>query len=257
MTPARIVTPPSYVAILVAAAAGAFLVAASSCRETEPVTSTSAPNWTARILEPREKTAAGPPPLLVLLHGVGADENDLFPLAAHLDPHFKVVSLRAPYDYYAGHAWFHLDIRPGGQVIPDVGQARATLADLVRWLAAAPDRYATDPRRTFFLGFSQGAMMSLGTLCTAPEGLAGVVALSGRSPKGLFECAATKEQIARVPLFVAHGTIDDVLPVASGRAINDEFRELSKDFTYREFPIGHGIAPDELELVAAWLAKHL
>lgn len=221
------------------------------------MTTDSAPNWTARVAEPRETRPGCLPPLLVLLHGIGADEHDLFPLAAHLDPRLEVVSLRAPYDYYSGHAWFHLDVRPGGELVPDVAQARATLADLVRWVAAAPGRYGTDPRRTFLLGFSQGAMMSLGALCTAPERVAGVVALSGRSPKGLFDCPAQREETARVPLLVAHGTLDDVLPVASGRAIRDEFQALSKDFGYREFPIGHGISPDELELVASWLTKHL
>ena len=239
-----------------AAFAGAFLLVASSCRDSR-VTTDPTPTWTARVAEPRQTSPGSPPPLLVLLHGIGADENDLFPLAAHLDPRLEVVSLRAPHAYYAGHAWFHLDIRPGGELVPDVAQARATLADLVRWVTAAPARYGTDPRRTFLLGFSQGAMMSLGVLCTAPERLAGVVALSGRSPKGLFDCPAAREEIARVPLLVAHGTLDDVLPVAFGRAIRDEFQGLSIDFTYREFPIGHGIAPDELELVASWLTKHL
>jgi phospholipase/carboxylesterase len=220
------------------------------------VTADSPPNWTARVAEPRQ-AATGSLPLLVLLHGIGADENDLFPLAADLDPRLTVVSLRAPHRYYAGHAWFHLDVRPGGQLVPDVAQARAALADLDRWLAAAPGRYGTDPRRTFLLGFSQGAMMGLGVLCTTPGRLAGVIALSGRSPKGLFDCPADRTEVARVPLFVAHGTLDDVLPVSQGRAIRDEFQRLSTDFNYREFPIGHGISPDELELIASWLAQHL
>jgi phospholipase/carboxylesterase len=239
------------------AIAAAFLLAASSCREgNAPVTADPAPTWTARVAEPREATA-GRPPLLVLLHGIGADENDLFPLAAHLDPRVKVVSLRAPERYYAGYAWFHLDVHPGGQLVPDVAQARAALGDLDRWLAAAPDRYRTNPRGTFLLGFSQGAMMSLGVLCTNPGRVAGVIALSGRSPKGLFDCPADRAEVARVPLLVAHGTQDDVLPVDRGRAIRDEFQSLSTDFTYREFPIGHGISPDELALVGGWLAKHL
>jgi len=221
------------------------------------VTTDSPPNWTVRSAEPRENRPGSPPPLLALLHGIGADEDDLLPLAAHLDPRLEVVSLRAPHRYYAGHAWFHLDVRPGGELIPDVAQAHATLADLVRWVASAPDRYRTDPRRTFLLGFSQGAMMSLGVLCTTPARLAGVIALSGRSPQGLFDCPADRAEVARVPLLVAHGTLDDVLPITHGRAVRDEFQGLSTDFTYREFPIGHGISPDELELVASWLAKHL
>ncbi len=199
----------------------------------------------------------GRPPLLVLLHGIGADENDLFPLAAELDPRFTVVSLRAPRHYHGGWAWFDIEFAPGGRVVPDVAQARATLADLVAWLEAAPGRLGTDPANTFLFGFSQGAMMSLGVLRTVPERLAGVVALSGRYSADLFPPAAPDDAVGRVPLFVAHGTHDDVLPVEHGRSVRDAFQPLSRDFTYREYPIGHAIGGDELRLVAEWLAARL
>jgi phospholipase/carboxylesterase len=60
-----------------------------------------------------------------------------------------------------------------------------------------------------------------------------------------------------VPVFVAHGTHDDVLPVAEGRRIRDTLGPRCTDFTYREYPVGHGIADDELAAVAAWLTTHL
>lgn len=216
----------------------------------------SPPAWVERVVAPRQP-AAGAPPLLVLLHGIGADERDLLPLAAALDPRLLVVSLRAPHDYPVGHAWFPLDLRPGGEVVADVAQARATLADLVRWLAAAPARHGTDPGRTFLLGFSQGAMMSLGALRAAPERLAGVIALSGGPVGDLFPATADAAAIARVPLLVAHGAHDDVLPIENGRRVRDAFQPQSRDFTYREFPIGHGIGDAELALVARWLGAHL
>src|SRR5262249_59666988 len=108
----------------------------------------------------------------------------------------------APHPYDVGFAWFRIDFRPGGAIVPDRTQAEATLADLVRWLAAAPARLGTDPDRTYLLGFSQGAMMSLGVLVTAPERIAGVVALSGRAPDDLFAGGAPRDAVARVPLFV-------------------------------------------------------
>ena len=107
------------------------------------------------------------------------------------------------------------------------------------------------------LGFSQGAMMTLGTLWTAPEILCGAVALSGRTPAGLFEASARAEAVAQVPLLVAHGTLDDVLPVRHGRSIRDAFDGLSHDFTYREYDVGHGIGADEIRFVSDWLADRL
>jgi phospholipase/carboxylesterase len=199
----------------------------------------------------------GRPPLLVLLHGIGADEHDLLPFAARLDPRLVVVGLRAPQAWQGGFAWFRIDFLPGGRIVPDVGQARDALARLVAWIAAAPDRHGTDAARTFLLGFSQGAIMSLGVLTSAPERLAGVVALSGRPPEGIFEPTAAAAAIGRVPLLVAHGTRDDVLPVTEGRRTQAAFAPLSRDLTYREFPIGHGISEDELALVADWLTARL
>lgn len=217
----------------------------------------NAPDWVYRVADPRVPPAGERPPLLVVLHGIGADENDLFPLASLLDPRLRVVSLRAPRSYGPGRAWFHLEWRPDGTVDPDVAQARETLAELDAWLAAAPARFGTDEERTYLLGFSQGAMMSVGMLRRAPHRLAGVVALSGRSPDGLFEAEASPEAIAAVPLLVAHGLFDDVLPIAHGRRLREIFGVLSRDFTYREFPVAHGIADDELALVRSWLGERL
>ncbi len=206
---------------------------------------------------PARQAGAPAPPLVVLLHGIGADEHDLLPLAPFLDPRCAVVSLRAPRDYVVGYSWFPVAFRPDGSVDPDIAAARETLARLRGWLAAAPARLGTDPARTFLLGFSQGAMMSLGLLLTAPERLAGVAALSGRFAPGWFAPAAAPEAVARVPLLVAHGVADDVLPIAHGRGIREAFAGRITDFTYREFPIGHEIAPAEIEWVSRWITERL
>jgi len=211
-------------------------------------------------MEPRV-TSAGQAgsraPLVFFLHGIGADEHDLLSIGRLLDPSLKVVSLRAPHDYYTGHSWFHIDWKTDGTVVPDAGQARSSLSALLRAVNLAPAVFGADPHRIFLLGFSQGAMMSLGALQTAPESLAGVMALSGRFNPDVFERTAKDGAISEVPLLVAHGTMDEVLPVANGRGTRDAFERLSKDFTYREFPIGHGISQDEIEWVADWLEKRL
>src|SRR5262249_46573656 len=99
------------------------------------------PPLVERVVPARAAVGARPPPL-VLLHGIGADENDLVPLAARLDPRLTVVSLRAPrrYEGHGGYAWFQIDWRSDGTIVPDAAQARAAVADLDRWIAAAPGR---------------------------------------------------------------------------------------------------------------------
>lgn len=233
------------------------LVPLAGCGEGgRSMTSKESPAWVERVTGPR-RGEDGPPPLLVMLHGIGADESDLFPIAHMLDPRFKVVSLRAPRSYYVGYAWFHIDFHADGTLTPHVTEAQQTLADLIRWMRAVPARQGTDPSQTFLLGFSQGAMMSLGVLRSAPDVLAGVVVLSGHPPDRLFEVRAAPEAIARVPLLVVHGTLDEVLPIEGGRRIRTAFETLSRDFTYREYPIGHGVSAEEIAFVNEWLGAHL
>ena len=195
--------------------------------------------------------------MLVLLHGIGANENDLVPLAGDFDPRLLVVSLRAPRPYHDGWAWFGLDFPAPGEVVPNVDQAHETVADLVRWLAAAPARLGADPQQVYVLGFSQGAMVSLAVLRTAPERLAGVVALSGLFDDRLVASPAADAAVARVPVFVAHGVDDRVLPIADGRAIRERFQPVVEDFTYREYPMAHTIGADEKRDVATWLTARL
>jgi phospholipase/carboxylesterase len=193
----------------------------------------------------------------VLLHGIGSNENDLVTLAGELDPRLLVVSLRAPRPYHGGWAWFGLDFPGGGKVVPNVEQAHETVADLVRWFAAAPARLRADPQQVYLLGFSQGAMMSLAVLRSAPERLAGVVVLSGLFDDRLVATPAANGAVARVPVFVAHGLQDRVLPIADGRAIRDRFQPIVEDFTYREYPMAHTIGPDARRDVAAWLTTRI
>jgi phospholipase/carboxylesterase len=233
----------------------AVVLAAVACNDRAPIM--PAPDFVARVAEPRQAGTDATPPLLVLLHGIGADENDLLPLGPLLDPRLKVVSLRAPRDYQIGYAWFQIDWGADGSVRPHLDQAKQSLADLERWLESAPARYGTDPARTYLLGFSQGAMMSLGVLRTAPQLLAGVMALSGRDPEALFPMTAPADAVGAVPLLVAHGTLDDLLPVENGRRTRAAFEGVSRDFTYREFPVGHGIAQEEILWVREWLRVHL
>ena len=223
-----------------------------ACKE-PPTPMSTTPSFVEQVAAPRQPSSLRP--LLVMLHGIGADEHDLFGLAAALDPRLTVVSLRAPRPYSAGYSWFDIEFRPGGQIVPNLEQARATLQDLITWLQAAPARHGTDPSRTFLLGFSQGAMMSLGVLQTQPTLLAGVLALSGRFPGEAF--GTPSDAVGAVPVFVAHGTQDDVLPIENGRKVRDTLTSHVRDLTYREYPIGHGISDAEVKDVSAWLTAHL
>jgi phospholipase/carboxylesterase len=198
------------------------------------------------------------PPLLVLLHGVGADEHDLLPLADGLDPRFLCVSVRGPHEAQGmGRAWFAIDWSrsPPAYDLAEAEESRVALCDLLPRLVA---EHGTDPARTFVLGFSQGAAMALAVALTRPDLVRGVVLHSGRLLPDLPPRIAPAAALARLEALVVHGVHDDVLPVERGRELRDLLAErLAERLTYREHEAGHFVTLESLDDVARWLAARL
>ena len=198
-----------------------------------------------------------PPPLLLLLHGVGSNEEDLFGLAPYVDGRFLVVSARAPVALeYGGYGWFRIDFTPRGMVA-DVEQAKRSLGMLPGFIDGLADTYGADPRRVHLCGFSQGAMMSLALLLTRPEKVAGVVAMSGRLPRQVLELEPDRAALKGKPVLVTHGLYDTMIPVEQGREARDHLSGLPVELTYREYPMAHEVSAESLRDVTGWLTKTL
>jgi phospholipase/carboxylesterase len=197
------------------------------------------------------------PPLLLLLHGIGSNEEDLFGLAPYLDERFLVVSARAPVTLaYGGYGWFQIDFTPGG-LVADVEQAKKSLAMLPGFVDELVVTYGADGRRVYLMGFSQGAMMSLALTLKSPERVAGVVAMSGRLPRQFLGLEPDREALTGKPFLVTHGLYDPVLPIENGRATRDYLAGLPVELTYREYPMAHEVSMESLRDVTAWLTKTL
>ena len=198
------------------------------------------------------------PPLLVLLHGVGADENDLLPLAAHLDPRLLCVSLRAPREYpVMGYSWFDID----WSTIPpryDLAQAEESRAAVAALLPDLVRKNGTDPARTFVLGFSQGGAIALALALTRPDLMRGVVVHSARLVPDLEARAAPPAALAGLDALVLHGVDDPVIPVERGREIRDFLEPLlGPRLLYAEHEAGHEITAASLDDVARWLSAKI
>jgi phospholipase/carboxylesterase len=206
--------------------------------------------------EPRARDGERPP-LLLLLHGVGSNEADLFGLAPYLDERLLVVSARAPVRLGPdSFGWFRIDFTPEGMVA-DLAQAKRSLEMLPGFIGELVETYGTDERRTYLAGFSQGAMMSLALMLTRPETLAGVAAMSGRLPRQFIEASPDREALRGMPVLVTHGIYDPVLPVEGARAARDYLEQLPVELTYREYPMGHEVSMESLRDVTAWLTAAL
>lgn len=204
--------------------------------------------------KPRRPTVQ--PPLLLLLHGYGASEHDLFDFADYVDPRFYVVSARAPLALpWGGYAWYHLGGAPG-RLVPDAA-TRAQAVDLIeRFVPSLPERLGTDPARTYVLGFSQGAIIGLALALRRPTAMAGLIAASGYMDPALMP-GELPEALSGLPILQMHGTYDDVIPVAAAHMTRELLAPLPVRHTYHEYPVGHGIHPEGLQAIQTWLAAQL
>lgn len=206
----------------------------------------------------REPLVSGEkPPLLLLLHGVGSHERDLFALAPALDPRLLILSLRAPNvlgpDSYA---WFRFSPTPAVNRI-NVEQAEGSRQELLRFIPAAVAAYHADPARVYLMGFSQGAIMSASVALTHPELVAGAVLMSGRILPEIRPMLAPADALRGLPILIVHGTRDTVLPIAHGRASRDTLSTLPVALTYQEYEMGHTITDESIADITAWLTARL
>jgi len=189
-------------------------------------------------------------PVLVLLHGYGSDENDLFGLVPHLPDGYRVAAVRAPLSPpwpAPGHSWYPIEGLGGRD--PE-GITRGAAAFLA-WLDAHVDAGAS----VGLLGFSQGAAVSLQAMRLRPERFAFVVALSGyAAPGALPGDEALAER--RPPVFWGRGTHDDVIPEALVVHTTDWLPGHSELSGRVYTGLTHSVSEQELADVHAFLVAH-
>ena len=195
----------------------------------------------------------GPAPAVVVLHGRGADERDLLPIARELPGEYAVLSLRAPDSLGPGYTWYEFETEGN-----DLHTSQPVEADFRRSLDLVDDSldvaasgYDLDPGRLALLGFSQGAIMSFSLLLDSPgryawcAGLHGYLAASHADlePDGMDD----------KPVFVGAGTQDQIIPVERAEQAAERFSALGADVTFETYRAGHGVAQRELSDLVAWV----
>lgn len=189
-------------------------------------------------------------PAILMLHGRGADEHDLFGLAQYIDPRFLVLSARAPYPFpwSGGYTWY--DILEVGR--PEPTMFKESYDRLVQFVEDVLLKYPIDPKRLFLFGFSMGTMMSLALLLSRPDLIAGVVANSGYVPEDthlLFRW----DELEGKQVIISHGLEDPVVPIKMGRRAGELLRQTKANVIYQEYPMGHQISEQSLADVTAWI----
>ncbi|MEY2838497.1 MAG: hypothetical protein RJB60_796 [Pseudomonadota bacterium] len=222
---------------------------------------------TAQTLEALEiETAPHPQFSIIVLHGLGADGHDFVPICDELDlsalggvrfvfPHAPVmpVTLNGGYEM---RAWY--DIIPtshGGRVEDEAGLRQSQRA--IEALIAREVSRGVPASRIVLMGFSQGCAMTLMSGLRHPEALAALVCLSGYLPLPESTAAERSSANQHTPIFLAHGTHDDVVVPARGLAARDQLEALGYNVQWHDYPMPHSVCPQEIADINAWLLQVL
>ena len=182
------------------------------------------------------------PNCVVMLHGFGANKNDLFGLQS-LFPDTHVISLQAPLDLSmmgvpGGRAWFNLDFTPYG-----INYHEEEIVDVVKVLKGELESLNSRFEKVILLGFSQGCILTHGLMLQNPDQVYAAICLSGRFADSIF-LDELKDGVKNKRVFISHGLFDEVIPISSGREIMNYYKNSEADATIKEYEMGHEINPE-------------
>ncbi|NVD99057.1 alpha/beta hydrolase [Massilia sp. BJB1822] len=210
-------------------------------------------------------TGDQPTVAIIWMHGLGADGNDFVPLVDELDlqglpairfifPHAKTMPVTINGGYVM-RSWYDIVHTDLGRQEDEAGLRASQLE--VEALIAREKARGIPAERILLAGFSQGCAMTLQTGLRHPEQLAGLLCLSGYMP--LADKIGVERHAANqaTPIFLAHGRMDPVVPVARALATRELLDSLGYQVEWHEYPMQHSLCLDEVKHINTWLRQVL
>ena len=211
------------------------------------------------------ETAANPAIAIIWLHGLGADGSDFVPMVGQFQaagcPPIRFIFPHAPMmpvtvnNGYVMRAWYDI---LGADLTrrEDEAGVRASQAAIEELIAAQIARGIAS-ERILLAGFSQGCAMTLQTGLRYPQKLAGMLCLSGYLPLSGAVAAERSPANQDTPIFMAHGTMDPVVPIDRAIAARTTLEELGYAVDWRDYPMPHAVCPQEIGDIGAWMMRVL
>lgn len=207
-------------------------------------------------------SAANPSVAVIWMHGLGADGSDFEPIVPELglaeSPAVRFIFPNAPYRRatcnggYVMRAWYDIiSLEPDSRQIDETGLLESR--EIVRQLIQREEKRGIPSQRIFLAGFSQGGAVAYLSALTHPEPLAGVIALSTYIPEARLITEDLSAANRHIPLFVAHGTDDDVVSIKLGRQAIALLGQCGLKPAWHTYDMPHSVCIDEVRDIGTWL----
>ncbi|MFV0530078.1 MAG: alpha/beta hydrolase [Flavobacteriales bacterium] len=205
-----------------------------------------------KYLERKPKVEKELAPLLVLIHGYGSNEADLFGFAEDLPPKYHIVSLQGIRSVsFGGFCWYDIDF-VNMEKHSNFEQALEARDQIKNFIEQFTKEQNLSKKGITLCGFSQGCILSYSLALHNPDLIQNVVALSGY-PESHILPKESKKDVSHLNFFISHGSEDAVIPVEWARNIKSIMHHLKINYIYREYPAGHGINPENYKDMMQWI----
>ncbi|WP_428910197.1 alpha/beta hydrolase [Niallia sp. Krafla_26] len=191
-------------------------------------------------------------PAIFLLHGMGSNEQNMFPLVHGLEEQMYIFSIRGPISQGPGFTFFTIE----GYGKPHRDIFKQSLNQLTHFIEYATEQYPIDSEQVFLLGFSQGSILSMSLALTLGKKIKGIVALSGYLPKLVIEDYEI-QPVDHLSVFISHGEMDGVLPYQWGVEAQEYFKKLEAKVSFYSYPEGHTISLKNHQDLLKWIQDQL
>ena len=209
------------------------------------------------IREPKTNTKN--PALLVMLHGYGSNQKDLFSFANELPDELLIISVKAPLSLgFESYSWYTIHFNStDSSKFSDIPEAKDALQKINTFIDEIVHTYKVNTTNVFILGFSQGTILSTAFALNNPNKVNHIIALSGYVNEDLLESDFHKNDFSNLDFFVSHGSVDQVIPVDWAKKTSLFLNQLNIQNTYQEYAVGHGVAPQNFHDLNTWIQKRL
>ncbi len=198
----------------------------------------------------KEKT-----PVLFMFHGYGSNEEDLFSFASELPETLCIISVRAPYPMQPhGNAWYAIYFDAAQGKFSDDAQAIESRDRIAQFIDEAVAAYDLDASNVSILGFSQGTILSYAVALSYPQKIKNVIALSGYLNEAILAEGYASNDFSNLSIYCSHGTVDQVIPIDWALKAPEKLQTLGIATELQQFPVGHGVAPQNFYQFKEWLA---
>ena len=196
--------------------------------------------------------------LLILLHGYGSHEEDLFSFATELPDDLIIVSARAPQTLgFGSYSWYTIHFNSPQGKFSDLPEALKAREIVAIFIDEVQQKYNVSPEKTFLLGFSQGTILSYAVALNYPKKVQNIIALSGYVNPDLLPENLNAKDYSKLDFYISHGTVDQVIPVEWANKAPDFLKQLNIKHIYEEFPVGHGVSPKNFYEFSKWIEERM